>query len=112
MLLLGQSLNGPCCVSVSILAGGWLGFVIEGVNDPLLSTSVPKAEQQEPGEVASFNLFLPLKMIGLIERVCTVPCPKREVCQFEHKDFVLPWKGSIDVWRALAAWPRHREAFF
>lgn len=37
--------------------------------------------------------------MGLIEYVCTeVPCRKREVCHFEHKDFVLSWKESINVW--------------
>lgn len=41
-------------------------------------------------------MFLPLKMLGLTECVCMeVPCPKREVYHFEHKDFVLTWEVSM-----------------
>lgn len=46
--------------------------------------------------------------MGLPEHVYSEgPYPKRQVCQFEHKDFILPWEAG----RALPAWPRHREAF-
>jgi len=56
--------KGPPLCSVSVLAGGWLGFVMEGINHPLLSTLVPSAEWQKLGKAATLHLFWPLKIMG------------------------------------------------